>query len=91
MICAELKKLADLYLTTVGEWTVSEKWLIEAIAKSNPRLAECFAIASAENARASERTTAFEEIVDVILRPYGGPLRYFETKRPRWSSLIISD
>jgi hypothetical protein len=82
MICSELKNLSDLYLNTIGEWNVAMKHITRVVAGTNPRLAGCFAAASSVDRSVSERLTAFDEIVETVLRPYGGPLRYFETKRP---------
>jgi len=85
-LCSELQNLSDLYLTTIGEWNVAPRFIERTIAKTNPELARRFAIVSGEQTTIAERIDAFECLIEIILAPYGGPLRYFETKRSRGAS-----
>ncbi len=79
LLCAELKELSDLYLTTAGAWSVAAPYIERTISRTNPGLASQFSIVSAETMSIAERIRAFEQILETVLQPYGGPLRYFET------------
>ena len=82
MMCAELKLLSDMYLGTVGKWNVAEKHIFLTIAEMNLSLASLFRDVSSADLSFSDRLNAFRDLLEIVLHPFGGLLRYFETPRP---------
>jgi hypothetical protein len=78
MMVSQLKVLSDLYLCARHCWDAPYKNLVPTLAKYDVQLATWFEIVASQGVDVETRFQAFREIVDRVLEPFGGTLRYFE-------------